>query len=203
MTIEGLITIAKSSVLKGVAVKKDTESIIGFINLGLIELYKRFPLEVKEHIIALESGVTTYTMPSDFMWAISAYDEVPADSAADYILVPINVEDNPYSINSVSWNKFQVPLTTSGSFISMIYAAAPDVVTAVEDTLPVPPQLVEALLLYIGYLGNEGVDGDTPTSKGAAQYSKFEISCERVEMKGMFTTDDLEMGDRIYDRGFR
>lgn len=204
MTIEGLMTIAKSSVLKSVAVKDDVDSVVGFINLGLIELYKRFPLNVKEHIIPLNISTEIYTMPVDFMWAVSAYGEVPEDSELDVNILPINVEDNPLSINTVSWNQVQVPLSIDGSFVSIIYVSAPEYLTALDVAvdIQVPPQMIEALLLYIGFLGNEGVDGDVPTSKGSSQYAKFEASCKRVESKGMFTADDLDMSNRITSGGF-
>ena len=75
MVIQEIINLAKYSELAGVAVKEDIDAITAFINLGMLELYTRFPIRVEEHIINLLDNVTTYDMPADFMYATQAYGE--------------------------------------------------------------------------------------------------------------------------------
>jgi len=217
MTIESIINLAKNSELKNLAVKDDKSAITGYINLGMLELYKRFPLSVNETVIELLDGVEIYTMPSDFMWIVAAYDEVPEDSGLAVMPIPINEEDNPLSINTISWNQIQVPLTVTGAYISIIYVAAPAVIEYVVDTdsyqvwnsttssydaiteLSLPPQMIEPLLHYIGYRAHGAVNGEI-NGENTTHYMNFEASCNRLEQRGMFTSDDLSMLDR-YNNG--
>lgn len=203
MTVGNVVSMATSGELKNLAVKSDTEAVVGFINLGLIELYKRFPLNIKEHIIELQDNVEIYAMPSDFMWIVSAYDEVPENSPEVVIPVPINEEDNPLSLNTVSWNQVQIPLTRNGSYISVIYvAAAPTVLaTQLEAELPLPIQMLEALLHYVGYRAHGAVTGEV-NAEHTTHYTRFEMSCARIEASGMLTSDDLSMSKRLSMRGF-
>jgi hypothetical protein len=197
MTIQQLVDLAVDGELRTLQVKDNTASIVGYINLGLIELYKRFPLDVQEHMITLLDGVEIYTMPSNFMWIVSAYDEVPETSNLTVLPIPINEEDNPVSINTISWNQVQVPVTVTGAYISIIYVAAPTYFTDADlaTTLPIPPQMVEALLHYIGYRAHGSDDGNVQ-AENSTHYQRFELSCKRIEQMGMFTPDDLSMTSR-------
>lgn len=214
MTVQQVIDIASMGELKNLSVSKDTTDVLSFINLGMIELYKRFPLNVNEVVITLGSTGDTvnpytmindeiYKMPSDFMWIVAAYEEVPEDSEEVVIEVPINEEDNPLSLNTISWNKVQIPITVTGSFISIIYVASPIYYTSLdlEADLELPPQMLEALLHYIGYRGHTSVTGEIQ-AEHTTHYTRFEASCARIERMGMFTSDDLSLKGRISTRGF-
>lgn len=203
MTVQDVIDLATNGELKNIAVKNNTDAVLGFINLGMIELYKRFPLKVEEYIIELEDGVEIYEMPSDFMWIVAAYDEVPEGSDDIVAIIPVNEEDNPLSINTISWNQVQVPVTVTGAYISVIYVAAPETITEddLEDTISLPPQMIEALLNYIGYRGHGSVNGEI-NAENNTHLMRFEASCERINKLGMFSSDDLDMSARFGSRGW-
>jgi len=184
--------------------KDDIDAVVGFINLGLIELYKRFPISTKEYIITIVNGVATYTMPDDFMWIVDAYGELRTSSNLTEVnRLPINEEDNEFSVNTVGWNMVQIPTATGGEHISLIYVAQPVKVTAatLNDQLPLPEQMMEALLNYIGYRGHGSVDGKINTESNT-HYQRFEASVARVQLEGMFTPESLSMVNRIRDKGF-
>ncbi len=203
MTLQELIDLAKNGELSNLSIKDNMDAILGYVNLGLIELYKRFPIETDEHLIELQDATSIYTMPSDFMWIVSAYDEVPENSDKDTISIPINEEDNPLSINTISWNKVQVPVTTQGAYISIIYTSSPDTYTSSDllEDIPIPVQMVEPLLHYIGYRAHGAMDGNIQAENNT-HYQRFELSCKRIESSGMFTSDDLSTKDRLDSRGF-
>lgn len=203
MTVQNVIDLARNGELKNIAVRDDVSAVLGFINLGLIEMYKRFPIKTEEHIIELQDGVDVYTMPDDFMWIVAAYDEVDEDSDAYVKVMPINEEDNPLSLNTIAWNKVQLSVSILNAYISVIYVAAPPVFTEadLEEELPLPPQMVEALLHYIGYRGHGSVDGNIQ-AENSTHYQRFEASCQRIRQEGMITPDDLNMSGRLGDRGF-
>ena len=197
MTVQQVIDLAAGSELKTLAVRTDTNAVIGYINLGLIELYKRFTLELKEHIVELVDGQAIYTLPSDCMYIVAAYGEVDKDSGEKVNILPINTEDDPLSINTISWKQVQIPLATTGSYISLIYVASPAYIVNAEEILELPPQLLEALLHYIGYRARCSVDDANNT-----HYQRFELSCQRVLQLGLLTSDDLDMSSKTVKGGF-
>ena len=206
MTIRQAIDLAKSGKLKNSNIVNDDVAILGTLNLGLIEMYKRFPLRVDEAIITLRDAKTEYKLDgtdvdvslptgSRFMWVVAAYQEVEDAIDENKVTteqIPVNEEDNPLSVQTVSWDTIQVPVTNSGAYISVIYAAAPDLLVAadLDDALPLPPQMLEPLLEYMCYQANSTLDAEIDTDK---YYQRFEASCSRIEMRGMTTSDDLDM----------
>ena len=203
MTVKQVINLAKASELTGLPAASKDETVLGFINLGVLELYKRFTLSVEEWIIALEDGQSYYTAPEDFMWIIAAYGEVGMDSVQEVNVLPVNEEDNPLSINTVGWNKVQVPLSVTGAYVSIIYAATPEVygITDMDKTVNIPPQMVEALLAYIGWRANSTIDTGIQT-EDTVWYNRFESSCSRLEVKGFINANDVVMTNRLNIRGF-
>ena len=203
MTVGQVIDLAKVSELNGLKIAENTAAVIGFLNLGMLELYKRFALKYEEHLITLDENISTYTMPADYMWIFAAYGDIEARSGDFVNLIPINKEDDPTSINTSSWNKIQVPLNTGGAHISIIYVAKPTVYT-IDDLnveLDLPPQMVEALLSYIGYRGNSTIDSGLQTEDNA-WYIRFDSSCSKIKQESMLNSDDMYMKDRLGNRGF-
>lgn len=205
MTVQNAIDLAASTKLKNIAVAKDTAAVLGYLNLGITELHKRFPLRVDEAIITLRDNKTEYkvdgtdpdvSMPanSQFMWLVSAYQEVEDTETTEFdtVLMPVNEEDNPMSLQTVAWNTVQIPLSRTGAYVSLIYVAAPAYYTVdnLTEQLPLPPQMVEPLLEYMAYQAKSSIGTIQDT---ALAYQEFEASCSRVEMRGMITSDDLEM----------
>lgn len=201
MTVLQVIDLAKSSELKQLSIKDDNSVILGYINLGLIELYKRFPLKVEETVIALQDSQDIYSLPTDCMWLVAAYGEVPESSPDRVNVLPINEEDEPDSINTISWNKVQIPLSVTGGYVSLIYVASPTYILDVDSELDLPVQLVEALLHYVGYRAHSSQTGDS-NAENNVHYQRFESSCERIIRLGMFTNDDLSMKRRVENGGF-
>lgn len=217
MTLQEVITLAQAGELQnlGPSIRNDNTVITGFINLGLIEIYKRFTLKTDEAIINLQNGKTIYKLDgtdpdvvmgtAPFMYVIAAYEEI---STADYSMndhiLPLNEEDNIYSVNTISYNEVQIPLVVTGAVITVIYAAKPTkaLSTALTTELDLPEQFLEPLLHYIGYRAHGSMDGNIQTESNT-HYMRFEASCDRVRQLGVgITGDDLEMDERLYTRGF-
>ena len=203
MTLRTIVDLAINAELKQLSVKTDISTVIGYVNLGLIEVYKRIPLKVEEYIIQIQDGVSIYTMPSDFMWIVAAYGEVDKYSGKAVNILPINREDDVRSVNTVGWNKVQVPDTETGAYISIIYRASPTLLTEadLDNEVDLPVQLIEALLHYIGYRGHAAINGEI-SAENSTHYTRFEKSISTVISEGMYNSDDTDMVNRIGDRGF-
>lgn len=204
MTVRQVIELAKSSEANGLPAATRDSSILGFINLGLLELYKRFTLRVEEWVITLEDNVSYYTAPNGFMWIVAAYGEVSEDSVEEVNILPVNEEDNPLSINTVGWNKVQIPLSVTGAFVSVIYAATPEkwyTELDMDIELDMPPQMIDALLAYIGWKANSSISAEGQ-GEGNVWYQRFEASCNNILVKGFANNNDMFMNHRINMRGF-
>jgi hypothetical protein len=212
MTVQEVIDMAKYGELRNLKLgTTENQAIVSYINLGLIELYKRFPLSVKETIIELVEGNSSeYILPNDCMWLVSAFGEVPEDASyTEYNELTINDENDPLSINTVGWNTVQIPLGVTGSYVSLIYVASPDATqrvvydeagTYLTKELQLPAQLVESLLFYIGYRAQGAMDGNIQ-SESNTHYMRFDKSCQKIKTEGMFTDDNMNM-TRVQDKGF-
>ena len=211
MTVQNIISLAQVGELRQLAVKDDTEAIIGFINLGLLELYKRFNIRIDEAIITLQDTKTIYAldgtdvdvdMPDDnFMLVVGATGEAESGIWED---LPINDSGNAYSVNTVDFNKVQIPIATAGSLVSIAYLAKPNPVYSdnLADEIDLPEQLIEPLLNYIGYRGHGSIDGNIQTESNT-HYMRFEASCNKARELGVaVTADTMSMANRISSRCF-
>ena len=204
MLVSDVITDAKYGELQQLSLKEDNDAILSFINLGLLELYKRFNLRTEEAIVTLDSNTTVYlldpTLPNvdmpddcDLMYVVGAYDEAGEQ-------IGVNDEDDELSAFTPTYNSIQIPSPADGTFVSFIYVAGPTRVTDPTDVLKLPPALYEALLHYIGYRGHGSVDGMINTENNT-HYMRFEKSCDTAKAFGLVTADDMKTRP-VTTRGF-
>lgn len=207
MIIKDVVNLAKYSELSGVAAKNDTEVIVAFINLGILELYKRFPIKVSEVIIELLPGTMYYSMPEDFMYYVSAYGEKDINNPDKDIEITINGSDTDSGIFFNDWSTVQVPSSIIGSRISILYVSKPTAITVADaedgtTSLSLPDALVDALLSYVGYRAYLGIKSDAQ-SENNAHWARFERSCNKARALGVAVpSDSINMPDRLLARGF-
>ena len=193
MLISQVIELARSGELNNLT--PTDARVINYINLGMIELYKRFQLRSAEAIITMESDSTTYTLDStdtrvsmdntalDVMAIQEAYDESGAG-------LSINVENDEYGIMTPAFNQVQIPNPVEGEVIGIVYLAGPTYITDVTETLKLPQSLLEALLHYVGYRAHGAVDGKVE-AETTTHYQKFEASVARAKLLGVVTEDQV------------
>mgnify|MGYP001074959446 CR=1 FL=1 len=208
MVVQDIISLSRHSELSNTALKIDnpdnTAAIVSFINMGMIELYKRFVLKTEEAIISLVEGKTFYDLPENFMYVLASFEEAEELSVIKNKEIPINDENDPYSIFFPSHKQVQIPVVTDGGFISIIYAAKPTPITVNDLTqeLDLPEVLIECLLHYIGYRGHLGIRGDGQ-SENNAHFARFERSVIKAKELNVTTaTDSYSMSERLSSRGF-
>ena len=207
MIISDVVKLAKYSELSGLSIKDNIEAIVAFINLGMLEIYTRFPVKVEEHLITLDANETYYKMPSDFMYATYAYAEAPIDSLEQTVELHINDTDNDEGIYFTSWDTLQVPNPATGAVISVIYVTKPTAITEAQANdglteLALPDMLIDALLSYVGYRGYMGVRADGK-SENSSQWLRFERNCKKALENGVASPgESLSMDTRLSTRGF-
>jgi len=208
MKISQVLSMVKSGEMKNVAITATSEDIIEYLNIAMIEMYKRFPLKTKEYLIPLQDNVIEYTIPDEnFMYIAAAYQELPENDTSTDNRLGINDEDDPLAVNMVNWNVVQIPVSITGTYVSIIYVAAPDYIvydeagTHLNLTLELPPQLLEALLHYIGYRAHGSVTAEIK-SENNTYYQRFEASCNRARTLGLITRESLKSHHKFGKRGF-
>jgi len=206
MTVQRVIDLAKSSELKQLAIKNDDTALIGFLNLGVLELYKRFSLEEAEAVLWLTAGKTSYKLDG-------TDNDVTMDNNKELLLItrafdeegdPIVINSSDYKditgINTPAYNVVEIPYVIQDEYISIMYRVTPKFMNNLDDIVPIPPQLLEALLSYIGYKGHGSVDGSLRT-ENQSHYVRFEESCKKVLLEGLIQ-QELLPSNKFKARGF-
>ena len=205
MLISQVIEQARTGELSNLSQKGfDTNKVMSYINIGLIELYKRFNLRTEEAIITMRATKTIYKIDGtdsdvdmidgiDVLSIMDVYDEGGAE-------LSINVDNDDYSVLTPSFNTVQVPYPADGERISLIYSAGPTNVATETQILELPVSLLEALLHYIGYRAHGAIDGNVQAENNT-HYQRFEASCKRATLLGVVTPDDV-VNMSTQDKGF-
>jgi len=182
MTLGSVVEQLKYGELRGVAIKDDNIAITSYVNLALQALYNRFDLKSSEQVIPLYDNIVEYTLNSDVMSIDSIYDENGDEMDLD----------NPtsrFSVQQVDFETIQVPNPSTGATLSIIYKSAPIWLTYVDATsltqnVPIPPQLLEPLLHYIGYRAHGSMDGNIKAENNT-HYMRFVASVREIEKLGI------------------
>jgi len=187
--------------------------IIPHVNLGLIELYKRFPLRTEEVIIKLYDQIQVYYLEWKYAQTNTESTE-PIKYIDDSIYQPFNsnvlkidsVHDedgqelflndtNEYwSVHTPSYNSILIPYPDSENSLSVLYRAGPKKIeiTNLDPTtqdVDIPPGLLEPLLFYIAgrVFSNLNSDGKV---EGNTYTQKFEQAIKQIELSGLYKRDN-------------
>lgn len=211
MIISTAIDLLVQAELKQLSIKDDKNAIRGFINSGILELYKRFNLWEVEAVITMVTGTKLYTLDGndpnvsidlsdhDFLmieevWLVSLDDDID-----DKKLI-INDKLDKDGVMTPKYNQVYVTTEIDTRTLEVIYRAAPKFLTNEKADIPLPPQFNEALFNYVGYRGHGSVKGDIK-SENNTHYMRFEASCSRIKLEGLYTQDSLS-SNKFDTRGF-
>jgi len=204
MILKDILDTARYSELSNLAIKDNNEAIVTFLNMGMLELYKRFPIKVEEATITLIANSSTYNLPLNFMYPLGAYGEDKDGNISPTKELATNAEDDDNSVFFPNHRQIQIPSTIKGTRVSVVYVAKPESYTAANLDVEVflPDTLVEPLLHYIGYKGHLGVRSDGQ-SENNAHYIRFDSSVKKARELGVaYPSDSWRMAGRLFERGF-
>lgn len=202
-----VINLAKNSELKQLSVAKDTDAVLGYMNLGILEIHKRFPLIQSEAVITMVDGKYSYLLDgtdSDVAIDLSKNSLLMIDEAYNSVNTPLGVnnEEDFFSVTTPEYNLVEIPedLLIVGDTISLIYRASPNFIPDEFSNVPLPPQFLEGLIHYIGYRGHASVRSDAKFENNT-HYMRFEKSMNTIQEKGLFAEDSLA-SNKFDSRGF-
>lgn len=205
MIVSVAIELLRNSELKQLSLRNDKPTVLGFINLGILEIYKRFNLWEAEAVITMAEGVLLYKLDGlDANVAIDLSDkqllmieEVYEETGEKMVL---NDELDPYSVSTPQYHQIEVVEEVDGQTMGVIYRAAPLFLTHEKQEIPIPPQFIEALFHYVGFKGHGSIKSDI-RGENNTHYIRFEASCALVHSEGLIAQDDLA-SVKFENRGF-
>ena len=192
----------------------DTEHyprMISSINLGLMELYKRFPVNLKEVNIQLYDEITEYVLhsshaitnmpiggdPKNFYVMDSIYypfkdDFIKIESVFNENgeELPVNDENMRYSVFTTGHNVINHPYPDNENIILVQYrASAIKLSSDADDTsdIDIPLQFTEALVNYVAYRMFAAINMNS--AEAVNYYAKFEASCALLNNYGLWHKD--------------
>ena len=180
--------------------QENINAIISYINLGVIELYKRFAIATKKVTINDLTNDATTVIEDDFMYVVSCTGN--DDDKTD---IPINDVLADLSIFQSAPFEFQVQATEDApetiTAVHVVYSVSPTLITKEEDNVLINNQYLEALVNYIAYKGHASISGNTDEENNA-YYQRFEASCKNITRLGL-ATPTIQSNHKLNNRGFK
>ncbi len=188
-------------------------AIVAHINLGLIELAKRFPIKVRSTIIQQQDDVSIYTLDRKHAQSntMSVYNKYIMDSASvpfhNTVFkietvknelgeeLPLNDPKNVLSVTTPAYNKIQIAYPSSANAVEVLYRSTLDKIE-VDGLRPgsteveIPPSMLSALLLFVAYRVFNGLsDGNRDSD---SYLNKFEMACAKIKELSLINHDEFE-----------
>ena len=164
--------------LGNIAISKDEDAILSFINLGVAELYRRFNLRIKPETIHVNDSLALYSLrSSDVLMLLMLFDKAGKTLTQTDIL-----NSTDYDYKQVSYNSFLLRKPFNG-LIYAIYKASSTPLVDDKDEVELPDAMLDALLSYIAYMGYYTINKDN-MNEANVYFQRFEFACTSLVNQG-------------------
>lgn len=221
MKVSQFLSFVRDSELSNLSSNSFTDDrLISFMNLGIIELSKRFKLATKVETIQTSMYTHIYTLRhSDVINILDIIDSTGKS------LIPQRTSDSEsYDYKLMSNNSFLLKrkfdyvesithtpvkggeledlqeVQAPDLSLVVVYSAIADLVTDKEDDLPIPELFIEALMSYVGYKSYRtlGANGQNDSSE---KWKVFEYCCSLI-INSSYAGNDNILGKSVQSKGF-
>ena len=197
---------------------------VSHIQLGLTELYKRFPIRLKEVQIQQYTAISSYRLEENYtvstgsagtLYIMDAADpftntvlrieKVYDDTNAEYF--DLNDDGNELSLHTTAFDTIKVPTPVEGNTMTVTYRSNHDKIVIaglVPETtmLEIPDSLIEALLYYVASRAHTSLPTlDTGVNEGNVYLAKFEASIAKITELSLLTNVN-RTNNRIGNNGW-
>jgi len=201
----------------GAILETEYNRIINALNLGMVEIYKRFKLLETEIVLHVNPDTKTYYIREEYVAPSSGvtstrYIERPFQYDGHLNLIEISsvFDDSGYEFKLN--NRYQIPqvkLTSEDTLVItglesdqkfyVTYQSYPSPIALNDDfniniyQLPISRNIVEALLYYTAgrIFKSMGANNSTANAdKGESYNHKYELSCQKLNMFGLHIEDN-------------
>lgn len=206
MLASEFISIARSSELSGLStVNMTPDKLLGFLNLGIIELSKKFHISTRAEAIRTSPYTSVYTLRNpDVVQILEIYDSEGKE------LVPYTIIGSErYDYRLVSFNSFMIKhqeeyvptyneitgvenideVSGPNRELMVVYKAVAEKVETVDDEIPISEVFIDALLSYVGYKANSATS--TNENDISRLWQRYMSSLNEVSLAGYDAHVDL------------
>lgn len=222
MKVSDVIATARSCELSNLSTSSFTDSrIIQFINLGIIELSKRFIISTKAEKIKTSVYTSMYTLRSpDVIGILEIYDKtgralvsqvLSDDEDYDYKLINNTTflyrHKSDYKsteeVNPITGIEILQYTQEPDNELMVIYSAVADLLVNTTDELTIPLVFMDPLVAYIGYKASHSItQAQSGGGENMASLAKFEASCRLLE-NSVYVGQTNLMSKSIQSKGFK
>ena len=218
MKVSQLISMIRSCELSNLSETKFTDArILHFINLAILELSKRFNIEVRAESIKTSPYTNVYSLRSkDIIGIVEIYDEegrelrpqtIMGEESYDYRMInnfTFMLKRKADYTSTIEYNSIGIEQMQEIGFpnseLVVVYSALSDLIETVDDELTVPIVFVDPIVAYVGYKAmtslNANEQGETNIS-----LAKYENSCKTLE-KSAYNGGEVVLSKNVDMRGF-
>ena len=218
MKVSQLISMIRSCELSNLSETKFTDArILHFINLAILELSKRFNIEVRAESIKTSPYTNVYSLRSkDVIGIVEIYDEegrelrpqtIMGEESYDYRMInnfTFMLKRKADYTSTIEYNSIGIEqmqeIEFPNSELIVVYSALSDLIETVDDELTVPTVFVDPIVAYVGYKAmtslNANEQGETNIS-----LAKYENSCKTLE-KSAYNGGEVVLSKNVDMRGF-
>ena len=222
MKVSDVIATARSCELSNLSTSSFTDSrIIQFINLGIIELSKRFVISTKAEQIKTSVYTSMYTLRSpDVIGILEIYDKtgralvsqvLSDDDNYDYKLINnttfLYKHKTDYrateEVNPITGIEILQYTKEPDNELMVVYSAVADLVVNATDELTIPLVFIDPLVAYIGYKASHSItQAQSGGGENMVSLTKFEASCRLLE-NSVYVGQTNLMSKSIQSKGFK
>ena len=222
MKVSQFISMVRDNELSNISATGFTDQrIINNMNLGIIELSKRFRLATKAESIRTSPYTHMYSLRNtDVINILEIYDskgktlvpqQVLDDEDYDYRLLSSNSFllkrkiDYDVGITYTKYKGDQVEniqkIDVPDFVLMVVYSAVADPIETVEDNLTIPVLFVDALMAYVGYKAASTL-GANATTDNNNTWKRFEYCCSLIS-NSSYASDEAIVLNSIQSKGFK
>ena len=177
------------------AIAKNNDAIIHFINLGMEELYRRFNLSIKSETVLTVSDIALYELANeDVQMLLSLNHRTGIEMKQSDVLDSMN-----YDYKIVNYRSFILRKPFDG-YVYAIYKASPVMLRDINDKIKLPGTMIPALLTYVMYMSHDVINRDNKTESNNF-YKMFELQCRELDLQG-FTVPLNTESTAVQARGY-
>ena len=188
---------------------KNLDRLINFVNQGVLELYKEFPIKVDiDTAFILQPSTTdnTIDLPETALYLMKITKEDGTEVPTDDYDIAYKYKQGIYKdvyVKTVAINKYMVlgVVPESGINLQFHYTSAPDSLRA-SSMLPLPVAYEDAIMLFVSYKAYSTTRSVTPAGdEGIVYKKKYGEAVEKLKDKFDLTYDWADP-NRLRQKGF-
>lgn len=209
MRVSELITNLKQGELKKLFVKSSDADVLSFVNAGILNLYEKFPLRRDNIAVTPVVGVKDYSFGDydanvDFdpdenqLILIETVTAIDPNGNED-IFIPSN-STRPQNFSTPVYNVLRIHPDYETYTLEVEVRLAPPALTKINEDIPLPPQLLGLLSLYVGYKAHSSVSVDLK-GENNSYYIRYNSEVREMLANGQYPLDSLDYS-MLHSRGF-